>query len=97
MADSRSGMLLDDPISLHGMHPDFLPIKYKQDGSVMATYQKNLYTMEQWDALMEKLSDVVEDIAGHMKCGDIAARPKKQKNTSPCEHCAYKAVCRSAI
>lgn len=97
MADSRSGMLLDDPISLHGMHPDFLPIKYNKDGSVSASSQKNLYTMEQWDALMEKLSDVVEDIAGHMKCGDIAARPKKQKNTSPCEHCAYKAVCRSAI
>ena len=97
MADSRSGMLLDDPISLQGMHPDFLPIKYNKDGSISATSKKNLYTLKEWDTLMEGLSGVVEDIAGRMKCGDISASPKKQKTLSPCEHCAYKAVCRSSV
>ncbi len=94
MADSRSGMLLNDPISLSAMHPDFLPIKYNKDGSVSANSQKSLYTHEQWDQLMEELSGVVEGIANRMKAGDITASPRKKKNASPCEHCAYKAVCR---
>ena len=97
MADNRSGMLLDDPISLGGMHPEFLPIKYNKDGTPSAASKKSLYSLEEWDALMQNLSDVVEDIADRMKCGDIAAAPKKQKNASPCEHCAYKAVCRSSV
>ena len=97
MADSRSGMLLDDPTVLGGIHPDFLPIKYNKDGSVAAASKKNLYTAEEWDVLMQKLSSVVEDIATRMHRGDIAASKKKGKGTvSPCEHCAYKAVCRSA-
>lgn len=94
MADNRNGMLLDDPVSLNGMHPDFLPIKYNKDGSVSANSKKNLYTNEQWDQLMEELSGVVEGIANRMKAGDITAAPRKKKNASPCEHCAYKAVCR---
>ena len=97
MADSRNGMLLDDPISIGGMHPDFLPIKYNKDKSPSAASKKLLYTLEEWDALMDRLSEVVKGVADHMKCGDIAAVPKKQKNTSPCEHCAYKAMCRSSV
>ncbi len=97
MADSRSGMLLNDPIVLEGTHPDFLPIKFNKDGSVAAASKKNLYTPEEWDALMQKLSSVVEDIATRMRHGDVAASGRKRKGTvSPCEHCAYKAVCRSA-
>ena len=94
MADSRSGMLLDDPISISGMHPDFLPIKYNKDGSVSALSKKNLYTSEQWEQLMDEVGFVVESIANRMKGGDIAARPKQTKNASPCKYCAYKAICR---
>lgn len=94
MADSRSGMLLDDPISISGMHPDFLPIKYNKDGSVSALSKKNLYTPEQWTQLMDEVGGVVESIANRMKGGDIAAHPKQTKDTSPCKYCAYKAICR---
>lgn len=96
MADSRSGMVLNDPVSLKGMHPDFLPIKYNKDGSVSQATKNNLYTEAEWETLMEQLSGVVEDIADRIKVGDIAATPKKKKNASPCEHCAYKAVCRNS-
>lgn len=96
MADSRAGMLLDDPVSIAGMNPDFLPIKYNKDGSVSATSKKNLYSLEEWDRLMDSLGEVVEGIADRMKGGDISALPKKQKNMSPCEHCAYKAICRNS-
>ena len=95
MADSRDGMLLDDPISIAGMHPNFIPVKYNKDGSVSATSKKNLYSAEQWEQMMDSLSGVVEDIANRMKMGDIEAIPRKKKNASPCEHCAYKAVCRN--
>ncbi len=94
MADSRSGMLLDDPIAIGGMHPDFLPIKYNKDGSVSAASKKNLYSLSDWARLMDTLSGVVEGIADRMKAGEIAAHPRKKKNASPCEHCAYRAICR---
>ncbi len=97
MADTRSGMLLDDPAVLAGIHPDFLPIKFNKDGSVSQTSKKNLYTPEGWDALMENLSTVVSDIAQRMRHGDIRVERKNTKSkTSPCEYCPYKAVCRSA-
>ena len=95
MADSRDGMLLDDPVSIAGMHPDFIPVKYNKDGSVSAASKKNLYSAEQWDQMMDSLTGVVENIANRMKMGDIEAIPRKKKNASPCEHCAYKAVCRN--
>ena len=97
MADSRDGMLLDDPVSLAGMHPAFIPVKYNKDGSVSAASKKNLYSAEQWDQMMKSLSDVVEDIANRMKMGNIEAIPRKKKNASPCEYCAYKAVCRNHV
>ena len=70
-------------------------ITYNKDGSVSATSKKNLYSAEQWEQMMDSLSGVVEDIANRMKMGDIEAIPRKKKNASPCEHCAYKAVCRN--
>ena len=96
MADSRSGMILDDPISIAGMHPEFLPIKYNKDGSVSSTSKKNLYTSKEWGSLMDTLSGVVEGIASQIKEGDASAAPRKKKNASPCELCAYKAVCRKS-
>ena len=96
MADSRSGMILDDPVSIAGMHPDFLPVKYNKDGSISAASKKNLYTKEEWDRLMDTLGGVVGSIASRIKKGDIAANPKKKKNASACDHCAYKAICRKS-
>ncbi len=95
MADSRSGMLLNDPVSIGGMHPDFLPIKYNANGSISAGSKKNLYTEAQWQELMQSLTDVVENIASRMKRGVIPASPKKKGENSPCQYCAYKAICRS--
>ena len=86
-----------DVYSFAGMHPDFIPVKYNKDGSVSANSKKNLYTAEQWDQMMASLSKTVEDIANRMKAGEISALPRKKKNASPCEHCAYKAVCRNHI
>ena len=68
-----------------------------KDGSVSATSKKNLYSAEQWDQMMDSLTGVVENIANRMKMGDIEAIPRKKKNASPCEHCAFKAVCRNHV
>lgn len=96
MADSRTGMILDDPVSIEGMHPDFLPIKYNANGSVSTSSKKNLYTPEQWEQMMQQLTEVVKGISSRMRGGNIPAAPKKRGGTSPCKHCAYKSVCRSA-
>lgn len=95
MADSRTGMILNDPISIGGMHPDFLPIKYKKDGSPTAATRGNLYTPEGWEQMMQSLTATVEGIASRMRMGSIPAAPKKRGSINPCERCEYKAVCRS--
>ncbi len=91
----RRGMILDDEISIEAMNPEYLPVKFKKDGTPTADSAKYFYTPMGWDELMNTLDDVVGSISQRMRCGDIRAFAKGQKNEKlPCEYCEYKAICR---
>ena len=96
-AQTRRGMLLDDPRSIAAMNPKFLPIKYKKDGTPDSHSVDRLYTHEGWQALCDIVSDRVTHVAERMKTGEIPADPiKKKQQKSTCEYCAYKPICRNA-
>lgn len=96
-AQTRSGMLLDDPCSLGAMNPDFLPFKLKKDGTPEARAKNKLYSEEGWESLCETVKDSVVRIAEGMKGGAIPAAPmKRTQGKSACEYCAYKPICRNA-
>ena len=88
----RRGMLLDDAESIDAMNKDFIPIKFKKDGSPDARSQKYLYSYEGWEELNRKISDKVSEISSAMKSGDISLTNKK--SDTPCDFCKFKPVCR---
>lgn len=93
----RRGMILDDSTSLAAMNPEYLPVKFKKDGTPTAGCEKYLYTPEGWDELMRTLGEVIGDVTGRMRSGKIHAFAKGQKNEKlPCEYCEYKAICRKS-
>ncbi len=88
----RRGMLLDDEVSIGAMNKNYIPVKFKKDGSPDARSEKFLYTYDGWNALNEKISDKVREISGEMKHGNISLTP--QKNDTPCDYCKFKPICR---
>lgn len=50
----------------------------------------------EFEALFTELSDTVVRISGEMKSGAAHVAPYVEKNSSPCTHCGFAAVCRSA-
>ena len=89
------GMLLDDPVSLDAMNPDFLPKKTVRRVEMLDT--ERLYTAEGWKSICDDIENAVLNIVDDMKSGDVSAYPKKlaSKSFHPCDFCAYKSVCRS--
>ena len=92
----RQGMLLDDPISLGAMNLKFLPIRIKKDGSYYKDSEKKLYSSAGWESLCKTVEDSVKKVTGKMRSGNIYAEPMKKKNSSPCEYCKFKPICRNA-
>lgn len=91
---TRSGMLLDSESSLGAMNADYLPVKREKDGSFKAS--DLLYTEEGWEEISAVVEDGVRRIVARMKSGDIAALPMKRDGQSTvCETCRYKPVCRN--
>lgn len=94
---TRSGMLLSDPISIGGMNERYLPFRLNKNKEPDARAQDKLYTADGWNALCDTVTDSVVRIAERMKCGKIPAAPMKSTHsTSTCEHCSYKPICRNA-
>ena len=94
---ARQGMILNDPISIAAQNPEYLPVKYKKDGSPTAYSEKYLYTLEGWDTLMKTVEDVIGNISSKMRSGDVHAFAKGHKGEKlPCEYCEYKAFCRKS-
>lgn len=94
----RRGMILDDEISLSAQNPEYLPVKFKKDGTPTKESEKYLYTPEGWDELMNTLDGVIGSISGRMRKGEIQAAAKGHKGERlPCEYCEYRAICRKKI
>lgn len=94
---TRSGMLLNDPVSIGGMNEKYLPFRLNKNKEPEARAQDKLYTADGWRALCDTVTESVVRIAERMKCGKIPAAPmQKAHSTSTCEHCSYKPICRNA-
>ncbi len=89
---TRKGMLLDDEISLAAMNPDYLPIKFKKDGTPDAYSADKLYSLEGWDELNKTMSESIKKVSADMRSGEISAKPDKKRN--PCDYCNFAPVCR---
>ena len=88
----RRGMLLDDSFNLDAMNKDFIPVKFKKDGTPDARSAKYLYSYDEWRELDEKISQKVCEVAEKMKSGDISTT--KEKSGAPCDYCKFKPICR---
>ena len=88
-------MLLDDTASLDAMNKEFIPIKFKKDGSPDARSEKYLYSYEGWGELDRKISEKVCEVAENMRGGDISTTA--QKNNPPCDFCSFKPICRKKL
>ena len=85
-------MLLEDEDSLGAMNKNYLPIKFKSDGTVDARSRNRLYSYGGWDELNRKISAKVEEISSEIENGNIETA--KNEKDSPCDYCGFKAVCR---
>ncbi len=95
----RSGLVASDPAMLAAMDDtggDYLPVKFKKDGTPDARSEKYLYTPEMFDRLLEEIGQVLTDIASDMKHGNLAATPMQDgKSAKACAYCPYKPICRN--
>ncbi|MBE6645171.1 MAG: hypothetical protein E7612_07335 [Ruminococcaceae bacterium] len=88
----RRGMILDDEESISAMNKNYLPVKFKKDGSPDSRSEKFLYTREGWAELGEKISDKIGEISEKMKSGEIPLSDGGKD--SPCDFCSYAPICR---
>lgn len=87
---ARDGMVLDDPVSLEAMNPNYLP------PSDVKGRDKREYTLERWDEIEGIISDLTLSVADDMRSGNIKATPAT-KGGRNCKWCKYKGICRSAV
>lgn len=89
----RRGMILNDPAAIEAMNKDYLPIKFsKVTGAPTKSSEENLYTLEGWDEISEKISGKIGEISGRMKNGDISLASKG--GGAHCDTCRFKPICR---
>ncbi len=94
---ARVGMLLDSEESISAMNCDFLPIKFKKDGTLDNHSKDKIYTEDGWEKISETLDRVISDICDKVTKGDIPAYAFfKKGEKSPCNYCDFKAICRNA-
>ncbi len=94
----RLGMMLDDPVSIGAMNANYIPVKFKKDGTADKRSQDLLYSEEGFKEIEKKLEKAVLKAAKGLRSGDIGAKPYITKdNPHVCEHCEYKAVCRKPV
>ncbi len=93
---ARMGILLDDEESIGAMNPNFIPVKYKADGTLDSRSKAKVYTDDGWDKISQTVNGVVSDICERILDGDIPAEALKEKGgKSPCTYCDFKAICRN--
>ena len=94
-AQQREGMLLNDPDVISAMTLKYTPLYSKRSPDKIPDNKKHLlYTEEGWNDIMQTVEDAVVKVADGIRCGDVSANPKEDKNRSACEYCPYKPICR---
>ena len=93
-AQSRQGMILDDPEIIAKMNAKYLPVKFK-NGQIEEKYKKMLFSTDGWNEIMTKVERAVKEISSKIRKGGIEAHPKKHDSRGTrCDSCSYKPICR---
>lgn len=92
-AQGRQGMMLNEPEVINATGTKYAPVKFTKSGAPDKRYADKLYTRADWCTLCERMSEVVTDVAGRMKSGDIGTHKADEDS---CKYCKFKPFCRSA-
>lgn len=101
-----SGLLLDDAIVIAALDESLLPegttaptgksqiipLAYTKAGTPTAA--SSLATEKQYEALLSFVTRRAREIGDSMKAGVIAPSPYRTKETSPCDYCRFRSICR---
>lgn len=96
--DNTSGYLSSDGGSLKlldsevGTEDSFLKAKFNKDGTIRKSV--SILTEEEFDALLTIVKNKIISLYQNMCDGNIALRPVKYKDSTPCDYCPYRSVCR---
>ncbi len=92
----RLGMILDDEDIIYAMGLKYTPVYSKRSpGKIPDSKRELLYSEEGFGEIMKTVESSVIKVADSMKKGVIIASPKLEKDSSPCDFCDFKAVCRN--
>lgn len=96
---SRSGLLTSDARILRAINRDLDPkyvskVKAADDGTVSG---KSLIDDEGFEMLYNMLTETVIRVAQSLRDGKADASPLIRKNTSPCNYCKMRSICRAPI
>ncbi|WP_128896065.1 helicase-exonuclease AddAB subunit AddB [Longirhabdus pacifica] len=72
-------------------HSDILPVAMKADGKFYKS--ASVITMEQWQQLQQFVRSKMQQIGTEIMSGNVDIAPYEIKKQTPCQFCAYKAVC----
>ena len=101
-----SGLLLQDDAIIesldHNLRPDstkglsgtsaIVPAGFTKKGEYSST--SNLASEEQYEVILEFVTERTRKIGEAMKAGIITPLPFKDRDRSPCSYCKYRSICR---
>ena len=84
----RNGVNLDTPSVLHAL-------SHSGRADIIGP-KKNLLSQQDFEEMFDAVERTITRIAGEMRSGAAEARPHKKGAVSPCNYCAFTAICRAA-
>lgn len=96
----RLGMLLDDERIILKMGLKYTPLyaeKAKGTSIIPDSKRDLVFSEEGFSELMRTVEDSVIRVADSIRSGNAAADPKVEKDSSPCDFCDFKPVCRRVL
>ena len=101
-----SGLLLQEDAIIesldHSLKPEgtknfkgssaIVPVGFTQKGEFSAS--SNLASEEQYEAILQFVTQRTREIGEAMKAGIITPLPFKDRDRSPCSYCKYRSICR---
>lgn len=92
-AVAMNGIVLDDPLVIHGMEKDgkgiFIPAKITADGGTSGT----VIRLAQMGTLQTKIEALIQEMAQSLHAGEIQAFPASSGNYHVCDWCDFRSVC----
>ena len=88
-----NGLLLDDETVLNAMEPGlsgfYIPVKQRRDGSFTS-----VASLAEFGIIKNHIDSLLIKMAKELSEGKIAALPYRKSNSTPCDFCRFKGVCR---